>query len=113
MPLGHAHQALVRIGPSTARRRPRPPSPQRVPTLYAKYLNEPWFTSHLAWLFQKDTLTQDAFLVGPPGALRRHLALSYCELTNRPYEIVALSRRDDGRRPEAAAGDSGLDGGLR
>ena len=32
------------------------------------------------------------FLVGPPGPLRRHLALAYCELTGREMEYVSLSR---------------------
>ena len=29
---------------------------------------------------------------GPPGPLRRHLALAYCELTGREMEYVSLSR---------------------
>ena len=81
----------VKIGLSTAPYR-SPSLPYRVPKKYARYLNERWFRQHLEWLFQKDALTQDAFLIGPPGGLRRHLALSYCELTNRSYEIVSLSK---------------------
>jgi MoxR-like ATPase len=81
----------VKIGLSTAPYR-SPSLPSRVPKKYARYLNERWFREHLEWLFQKDALTQDAFLIGPPGGLRRHLAFSYCELTNRSYEIVSLSK---------------------
>ena len=32
------------------------------------------------------------FLVGPPGPLRRNLALSFCELTGKEVECVSLSR---------------------
>lgn len=46
--------------------------------------------SHLQWLAQKDMLGQDAFLVGPPGPLRRRLALSYCELAGRAVEVLTM-----------------------
>ena len=32
------------------------------------------------------------FLVGPPGPLRRHLALAFCELMGKEVEYVSLSR---------------------
>lgn len=64
----------------------------RVPRQYAKYVKLDWFREHLAWLLRKDVLAQDVFLLGAPGFLRRQLALSYCELTHRPYEIVPISR---------------------
>ena len=32
------------------------------------------------------------FLVGPPGPLQRHIAMSFCELTGREMEYVSLSR---------------------
>ena len=32
------------------------------------------------------------FLVGPPGPLRRHLALAFCELMGKELEYVSLSR---------------------
>ena len=47
---------------------------------------------HLAWLMQKDSLGQDALLTGPPGPLRRRIALAYCELAGRSYELVRLTQ---------------------
>lgn len=41
---------------------------------------------------QKDQLGQDCFLLGGPGPVRRWLALSYCELTGREVDFLALSR---------------------
>ena len=32
------------------------------------------------------------FLIGPPGSLRHRLAMTFCELTGREAEYVALSR---------------------
>ena len=40
----------------------------------------PWAFNHLKWMSQKDVLSQDMLLVGPPGALRRRLAMA-CKLT--------------------------------
>ncbi|KAI9009541.1 AAA domain-containing protein [Gaertneriomyces semiglobifer] len=47
---------------------------------------------HLQWMMRKDLLGQDIFLIGPPGPLKRHLALTYLHLTNREHEYVALHR---------------------
>ena len=44
------------------------------------------------WSSLKDALGQDMFLIGPPGSLRRRLALNFCELTGRELEYIALSR---------------------
>ncbi|XP_075447188.1 von Willebrand factor A domain-containing protein 8 isoform X2 [Ascaphus truei] len=41
---------------------------------------------------QKDLLGQDIFLIGPPGPLRRSIAMQYLELTKREVEYIALSR---------------------
>ncbi|XP_077200195.1 von Willebrand factor A domain-containing protein 8 [Paroedura picta] len=41
---------------------------------------------------QKDLLGQDVFLIGPPGPLRRSVAMQYLELTKREVEYLALSR---------------------
>uniref|UniRef100_A0A8C2I7Z5 von Willebrand factor A domain-containing protein 8 n=1 Tax=Cyprinus carpio TaxID=7962 RepID=A0A8C2I7Z5_CYPCA len=49
-------------------------------------------TQHLRWIMQKDLLGQDVFLIGPPGPLRRSVAMQYLELTKREVEYVALSR---------------------
>ena len=32
---------------------------------------------HLRWLIQKDVLGQDMFLIGPPGPMRRKVAMMY------------------------------------
>lgn len=32
---------------------------------------------HLRWIMQKDLLGQDVFLIGPPGPLKRSLAMQY------------------------------------
>lgn len=50
------------------------------------------FLKHLRWLLQKDKLGQDVFLIGPPGPLRRLLALSYLELTKQELEFITLTR---------------------
>ena len=59
-------------------------------------------------LIHQDVLGQDMFLLGPPGPLRRHLALAYCELTGREMEYVSLSRdtteNDLKQRREIVAG---------
>ncbi|XP_059683052.1 von Willebrand factor A domain-containing protein 8 [Gavia stellata] len=47
---------------------------------------------HLRWIMQKDLLGQDVFLIGPPGPLRRSIAMQYLELTKREVEYIALSR---------------------
>ncbi|XP_044304134.1 von Willebrand factor A domain-containing protein 8 isoform X2 [Varanus komodoensis] len=41
---------------------------------------------------QKDLLGQDIFLIGPPGPLRRSIAMQYLELTKQEVEYIALSR---------------------
>ncbi|KAI9094100.1 AAA domain-containing protein [Phlyctochytrium arcticum] len=48
--------------------------------------------AHLQWMMRKDRLGQDMFLIGPPGPLKRHLALTYLHLVNREHEYVALHR---------------------
>ena len=59
-------------------------------------------------VIHQDVLGQDMFLLGPPGPLRRHLALAYCELTGREMEYVSLSRdtteTDLNQRREIVAG---------
>ncbi|KAG0224963.1 von Willebrand factor A domain-containing protein 8 [Actinomortierella wolfii] len=47
---------------------------------------------HLRWMMQKGKLRQDMFLIGPPGHLRRSIALKFAELTNREVEYVPLSK---------------------
>ncbi|KAI9184411.1 hypothetical protein H9P43_003464 [Blastocladiella emersonii ATCC 22665] len=47
---------------------------------------------HLQWMMKKDLIGQDLFLVGPPGPLKRQLALAYCHLTQRSVEYITLHR---------------------
>lgn len=42
----------------------------------------PSVVQHLRWIMQKDLLGQDVFLIGPPGPLRRSIAMQY--LVSRP-----------------------------
>ncbi len=69
----------------------------------------------LRWMMQKDQLSQDMLLLGyvtdhpirswqapdiflvccarsPPGELRRRIALRFCEVAQREYEFISLSR---------------------
>uniref|UniRef100_A0A1A7X2M3 von Willebrand factor A domain-containing protein 8 n=3 Tax=Iconisemion striatum TaxID=60296 RepID=A0A1A7X2M3_9TELE len=67
-------------------------NPELVPL---KHLSDPLpqtVAQHLRWIMQKDLLGQDVFLIGPPGPLRRSIAMQYLELTKREVEYVALSR---------------------
>ncbi|XP_069495477.1 von Willebrand factor A domain-containing protein 8 [Ambystoma mexicanum] len=69
-----------------------PKNPEHVPV---NYLSQPLSQSvvqHLRWIMQKDLLGQDVFLIGPPGPLRRTIAMQYLELTRREVEYIALSR---------------------
>uniref|UniRef100_A0A3B5MK56 von Willebrand factor A domain containing 8 n=1 Tax=Xiphophorus couchianus TaxID=32473 RepID=A0A3B5MK56_9TELE len=67
-----------------------PQNPELVPL---KYHSVPQTVAqHLRWIMQKDLLGQDVFLIGPPGPLRRSIAMQYLELTRREVEYVALSR---------------------
>ncbi|XP_011270078.1 hypothetical protein CAOG_08496 [Capsaspora owczarzaki ATCC 30864] len=72
-----------------------PLTPEFVPLHYIQErvrLTSPTMADHLRWMMQKDLLGQDMFLIGPPGPLRRNLAMVYCELTRREVEYVSLSR---------------------
>ncbi|XP_059823780.1 von Willebrand factor A domain-containing protein 8 [Hypanus sabinus] len=70
----------------------QPKHPELVPL---KHILEPLpqaLVQHLRWIMQKDLLGQDVFLIGPPGPLRRSIAMQYLELTKREAEYMALSR---------------------
>ena len=41
----------------------------------------------LRWLMQKDSLGQDAYLLGEPTAERRELVMQYAELVGRELEV--------------------------
>lgn len=81
----------VTIG-DVSRQLREPQQPQLVPIGYLQQDLPQSFLKHLRWLLQKDKLGQDVFLIGPPGPLRRQLALSYLELTKRELEFVTLTR---------------------
>ncbi|XP_041128021.1 von Willebrand factor A domain-containing protein 8-like isoform X1 [Polyodon spathula] len=69
-----------------------PTNPELVPFNYLSEALPQTVAQHLRWIMQKDLLGQDVFLIGPPGPLRRSIAMQYLELTKREVEYVALSR---------------------
>ncbi|XP_015414935.1 PREDICTED: von Willebrand factor A domain-containing protein 8 [Myotis davidii] len=69
-----------------------PKSPELVPQNYISDSLAQSVIQHLRWIMQKDLLGQDVFLIGPPGPLRRSVAMQYLELTKREVEYIALSR---------------------
>uniref|UniRef100_A0A3Q2TY78 von Willebrand factor A domain-containing protein 8 n=1 Tax=Fundulus heteroclitus TaxID=8078 RepID=A0A3Q2TY78_FUNHE len=69
-----------------------PQNPELVPLKYLPDSVPQTVAQHLRWIMQKDILGQDVFLIGPPGPLRRSIAMQYLELTKREVEYVALSR---------------------
>ncbi|KAI8820228.1 AAA domain-containing protein [Fimicolochytrium jonesii] len=66
--------------------------PQYVPIEALLSMDRQDNLEHLQWMMRKDLLGQDMFLIGPPGPLKRHLALTYLHLTDREHEYVALHR---------------------
>ncbi|CAL1547451.1 unnamed protein product [Lymnaea stagnalis] len=69
-----------------------PNHPELVPRQYLKNQPSQSILRHLRWIMQKDSLGQDVFLIGPPGPLRRQIAMMYLQLTKRELEYVSLSR---------------------
>ncbi|XP_064349192.1 von Willebrand factor A domain-containing protein 8 isoform X3 [Camelus dromedarius] len=69
-----------------------PKSPELVPQNYISDSLAQSVIQHLRWIMQKDLLGQDVFLIGPPGPLRRSIAMQYLELTKREVEYIALTR---------------------
>eukprot|EP00066_Takifugu_rubripes_P009279 XP_003976079.1 PREDICTED: von Willebrand factor A domain-containing protein 8 isoform X1 [Takifugu rubripes] len=69
-----------------------PKNPELVPVKHILDFPPQAVAHHLRWILQKDLLGQDMFLIGPPGPLRRSIAMQYLELTRREVEYVALSR---------------------
>ncbi|XP_060945197.1 von Willebrand factor A domain-containing protein 8 [Limanda limanda] len=69
-----------------------PRNPELVPVKHILDSLPQTVAQHLRWIMQKDLLGQDVFLIGPPGPLRRSIAMQYLELTKREVEYVALSR---------------------
>jgi hypothetical protein len=52
----------------------------------------PEVAEHLKWMSQKSLLSQDMYLMGPPGPLKRRLALTMAELCGWEVEYVHLSK---------------------
>ncbi|XP_039733144.1 von Willebrand factor A domain-containing protein 8 isoform X5 [Pteropus medius] len=69
-----------------------PKNPELVPQNYISDSLAQSVIQHLRWIMQKDLLGQDVFLIGPPGPLRRSIAMQYLELTKREVEYISLSR---------------------
>lgn len=81
----------VKIGEIIYKLKP-PQNPELVPVKYISDSLPQTVAQHLRWIMQKDLLGQDVFLIGPPGPLRRSIAMQYLELTKREVEYIALSR---------------------
>ncbi|XP_051781637.1 von Willebrand factor A domain-containing protein 8 [Erpetoichthys calabaricus] len=82
---------IIKIGDITYHVK-KPKNPELVPLNYTSEELPQSIAQHLRWIMQKDLLGQDVFLIGPPGPLRRSIAMQYLELTKREVEYVALSR---------------------
>ncbi|PNI60300.1 VWA8 isoform 3 [Pan troglodytes] len=54
-----------------------PKNPELVPQNYISDSLAQSVVQHLRWIMQKDLLGQDVFLIGPPGPLRRSIAMQY------------------------------------
>ncbi|KAL7746699.1 hypothetical protein RI367_007978 [Sorochytrium milnesiophthora] len=71
-------------------------APHKVPVGPRVDVRDQRMLHHLQWMLKKDLLGQDMFLLGPPGPLKRNLAMTYCGLTNRPVEYISLHRDTSG-----------------
>ncbi|KAF7665069.1 hypothetical protein LDENG_00155050 [Lucifuga dentata] len=66
----------VKIG-EIAYRLKTPRNPELVPVKHISDSLPQTVAQHLRWIMQKDLLGQDVFLIGPPGPLRRSIAMQY------------------------------------
>ena len=55
-------------------------------------LRSRWAVAHLRWMRRKDMLSQDMYLLGVHGPMRRWLALVFCQKLGRELEYVALTQ---------------------
>ncbi|KXS21233.1 hypothetical protein M427DRAFT_65996 [Gonapodya prolifera JEL478] len=116
----------LRIGSVSAQINLVPRWPEKVPVEVTVDLEKQDILESLQWMIKKDMLGQDIFLLGGPGPLRRHLALTFCALLQREHEYIVLHRdtsaesdlkqrreitRDERSSPSSDA-SSGL-GGIR
>lgn len=68
-------------------------TPSRLPLLRDSLsITDAFNIEHLRWMLQKTVLGQDIFLIGPPGAYARRLALTLCRVLNQEFELVSLHR---------------------
>uniref|UniRef100_A0ABM5FZN6 von Willebrand factor A domain-containing protein 8 n=1 Tax=Pogona vitticeps TaxID=103695 RepID=A0ABM5FZN6_9SAUR len=88
---GTAEGGTVTIGDVSYKLK-TPRNPELVPVNYISDSLAQSVVQHLRWIMQKDLLGQDVFLIGPPGPLRRSIAMQYLELTKREVEYIALCR---------------------
>lgn len=58
---------------------------------------------HLRWIMQKDLLGQDIFLIGPPGPLRRSVAMQY--LVSTQFSSVPKSLNFDKGNDNVSEGE--------
>ena len=66
-----------------------------VPTGYVNKWNSSEsaeIAEHLKWMGQKSLLGQDMYLLGPPGPLKRHLAMTMAELCGWEVEYVHITK---------------------
>jgi hypothetical protein len=82
----------LRIGSTVLPVHPPSGNPEKVPLDVTVDLDRAEIRESLAWMAKKEALSQDMFLLGTPGPLRRHLALSFCALLRREVEYVCLHR---------------------
>ncbi|KAL8292641.1 hypothetical protein RQP46_001253 [Phenoliferia psychrophenolica] len=112
--MSSAIKRLLHIGGSVAPPTPEQPEPELLGTLNLDSLSvpiyvasdpertsrllhpldisDPTIAGHLHWITQKVLLGQDIFLLGAPGPFARRLALTFCQLLNRPFELVSLHK---------------------
>jgi MoxR-like ATPase len=67
--------------------------PELVPFGFeGELLRSKWALGHLRWMRRKDMLSQDMYLLGVHGPMRRWLALVFCQKLGRELEYVALTQ---------------------
>lgn len=82
---------FVKLG-SVRVQRKTPINGQLVPAYYGIEKTPSALLGEMKWLFQKDFLKQDVFLLGVPGKLRLEIVSRYLELLNRECEYLAITR---------------------
>lgn len=90
---------FARVGRVSVKRRardPASPSPSgSVPHGYSPQAPSQEALAHLRWMLQKGELGQDFFLAGPPGPLRRRLAMWFAETMRSEVEHLQVTSYSD------------------